>query len=374
MNRLRVAHVVLNLEAGGLERVVADIIRTTDPDRFEQHLVVLEFPGRYAEGLERFASIHQAPRLPAWTVLWPSPLTRMFRSIAPDVVHTHSGVWNKASLAARHAGVRTIVHTEHGRAKYPEPWSDRMADRLAAHRTDVVVSVSEAAAAHISGAIVSDPRKLRIVKNGIDTITYAPGDADDGVRREWSIPDGAPIIGSIGRFDPIKGYDIVLSAFARLVREWADGPVPVLVLVGDGPERQALESQARMLGIEKHVRLPGWRSDVVHILRCFSLFTMGSRSEGTSISLLEAMSVGICPVVTDVGGNAAVLGPALAHRLVPTEAADLLADAWTVALHDRTRCEQDAVHARRRVETEYALRSMVKAYEDIYLAGTNGCP
>jgi glycosyltransferase involved in cell wall biosynthesis len=93
---------------------------------------------------------------------------------------------------------------------------------------------------------------------------------------------------------------------------------------------------------------------------------MSSRSEGTSISLLEAMSAGLCPVVTDVGGNAHVLGPALRHRLVPSESPAALAGGWRSALLDPARRVEDAATARRRVEREFGLRAMVRAYENLY--------
>src|SRR5205823_12653831 len=109
--RLRVVHVVLDLEAGGLERVVADLVKRLDPARFDVHVVALRFLGRNAAGLERHATLHVAPPLPRWTMLWPRPLQQLLRSIAPDVVHSHSGAWYKTALAARRIRARAMVHT-----------------------------------------------------------------------------------------------------------------------------------------------------------------------------------------------------------------------------------------------------------------------
>jgi glycosyltransferase involved in cell wall biosynthesis len=93
---------------------------------------------------------------------------------------------------------------------------------------------------------------------------------------------------------------------------------------------------------------------------------MSSRSEGTSVSLLEAMSAGLCPVVTDVGGNAAVLGPALRHRLVPPADPEALAMAWRDALVDSDRRTADGAAARQRVKAVYSLEEMVRRYESLY--------
>ncbi len=96
------------------------------------------------------------------------------------------------------------------------------------------------------------------------------------------------------------------------------------------------------------------------------IFTMSSRSEGTSVSLLEAMAAGLCPVVTDVGGNAAVLGEELRHRLVPPEAPEALAAAWRAALNDPACRAADARAARRRVEARFGVDVMVRQYETTY--------
>jgi len=374
--RIRVAHVVLDLESGGLERMVADLVRNTDRERFEMHLVALDFLGRNAEGLEDFATLHVAPPLPFWTMVWPAPLVRLFKTVAPDVIHTHSGVWYKASLAARRAGVPRVVHTEHGRPLWPYPWRDRLVDRIAAQRTDAVAAVSEDVARQLAAGIVTDRATLRVIPNGVATRRFAPLPDDGELRRELGIPLDVPIIGSIGRFDPIKGYDVVLRAFQRCRADWPGlpTPAPVLALAGDGPERGALESLAVELGVLDEVRFLGWRDDVGTLLRAFTVFTLGSRSEGTSIGLLEAMSAGLCPVVTDVGGNGAVLGERLKGRLVRTEDPEALAQAWRLALLDDGGRAADGRAARARVEQSFSLETMVRSYERLYLGTAGGGP
>jgi glycosyltransferase involved in cell wall biosynthesis len=94
---------------------------------------------------------------------------------------------------------------------------------------------------------------------------------------------------------------------------------------------------------------------------------MSSHSEGTSISLLESMSAELCPIVTDVGGNGAVLGPALAHGLVPPRQPVALAAAWSAALRDNQRRERDGQSARARVLEAFTLDAMVRAYEYLYM-------
>jgi glycosyltransferase involved in cell wall biosynthesis len=114
------------------------------------------------------------------------------------------------------------------------------------------------------------------------------------------------------------------------------------------------------------VRFLGWRDDVPALHAAFALFTMSSHSEGMSVSLLEAMAAGLCPVVTDVGGNRAVLGPALAHRLVAPANPLALAGAWESALADPARRAADGQAARQRVQQEFSVQTMVRRYEALY--------
>jgi glycosyltransferase involved in cell wall biosynthesis len=368
-DRLRLLHVVLDLESGGLERLVADMVRRTDRQRFETHVLALRFLGRHAKGLEAFARLHEARSRGGWSMLWPRQLTAQIHAIAPQVVHTHSGVWYKASLAARRAGVPRLVHTDHGRLR-PDPWQDRFLDGLAARRTDVVVAVSEVLGAQLARAVVRDASRIVVVPNGVDTELFRPR-ADSGkVRAELGVGADVPLIGSIGRLDAIKAYDVMLEAFARLLAVWGEGPRPVLVLGGDGPEEARLTALARAPSLQGAVRLLGWRDDVHDLHGAFTLFTMSSWSEGTSLSLLEAMSAGLCPVVTRVGGNPVVLGDRLQHRLVPSGDPDALAAAWRAALADPERRRADARFARQRVEEAFGLDAMVRRYESIYLGAT----
>ncbi|HXW97626.1 MAG TPA: glycosyltransferase, partial [Gemmatimonadales bacterium] len=135
---------------------------------------------------------------------------------------------------------------------------------------------------------------------------------------------------------------------------------------GDGSERTALQAQAARLGIGDSVRLLGWRDDVHDLHAAFDLFTLASRSEGTSISLLEAMSAGLCPVVTDVGGNREVLGSELGELLSPSEDPAALAAAWERVLAEPARRKALAQVAQTRARDQYDVSQMVASYERLY--------
>ncbi len=365
--RIRVLHLIQNLNYGGMERLLHDLVLRLDPAAFENHVLALQYLGRFARGLEDHAGLHLAEPQEPWSLLWPRRLSRQIRRLAPDVVHTHSGVWYKASLAARLAGASRLVHTEHGRQR-PDPWQARLMDGLASRRTDVVVAVSEPLAEHLAEHLRVDADKITVIPNGVDWTRFSGHDSA-GAKRRLGLVAKAPVIGSVGRLEWVKGYDLVIEAFAALLREApASGEPPQLVVVGDGSERSHLEKRVRELGVSERTHLLGWRDDVQAIYPAFDLFTMGSRSEGTSVSLLEAMSAGLCPVVTNVGGNAYVLGSELRHRLVPAEDVTALADAWRAVLRDSKARRADGERAERRVREVFSLDAMVRSYSALYQA------
>lgn len=365
--RLRVLHAVMNLNYGGMERMIADLIRRTDASRFELHLLVLQYAGRFAEGLERYATLHHAVPLPRWTMLWPRPLADQIAAIAPDIVHSHSGVWWKCALAARLAGVPRLVHTEHGWVRSESALVAHSLKKLCARLSTDIVAVSSDLGEFLTTEIADRPEKVRVVINGVDVDHFRPRPDDGALRRELGIAEGAPVILSIGRLEAVKAHDLMLRAFARIRSSQGKGKDALLLLVGDGAEKDRLRTLARELGIAGAVRFAGWRNDVEAVHAAADLFTLTSTSEGTSIALLEGMSAGICPVVTDVGGNAAVLGPRLAHRLVPSGDPEAIASGWTEALADDGRRRLDAETARARVVESFSIAATVRRYEEIYL-------
>jgi len=362
--RIRVLHVIQNLNYGGMEKLMADLVHQLDPRLFESHVLTLEYQGRYGRDMAGYAEVHSGPAMSKLSLLRPVALARCIASLRPDVVHTHSGVWYKAARAARLAGAARVIHTEHGRQ--PDTLVSRLIDRRAARLTDVLVAVSTPLRGFLEGRLGRAAPRIVVVHNGVDVATLRPAAPSGQLRSELGLADGQPIVGSVGRLEPVKGYEVVLEAFALLSRRVTSRPV--LVIAGDGSARPALEAAATRLGVRDRVHLLGWRDDTADLLAHFRCFVLGSWSEGTSVSLLEAMASGIAPVVTAVGGNADVLGPALADQLVPAGDAMALANGLERVLHPGA-AGRVASLARRRVEAAFSLSAMVGEYASLYANG-----
>lgn len=361
---IRVTHVVFDFDGGGLESLVAAMAEKFRGTRVEVSLITLGGrEGRLgAATRDRFDQFVVARPTRGLSMLWPAALARDIRRTRADVVHLHSGAWYKPAKAARLAGVGRVIFTEHGR-EHDDPALQRWLDRRAAARTDVVVAVSNRLRDYLTSVVGVAAAKVRVVHNAVDTARFAPGAPAASLKAELGIPPGARVVGSVGRLETVKAYERLIEAAAAL-RGFVGEPFAV-VICGDGSQREALRAHAERLGVADLVRLPGWTDQPLRFYRLLDVFVLSSRSEGESVSLMEAMACGIPPVVTDVGANAEIVGPELRSQVVPAERPDLLADAIGATLLTPGREALGAIVRRRAVE-HYGLGAMIAAYERLY--------
>lgn len=363
---VRVTHVVHDLHGGGFESLIATMAGRLAGTPVALSVISLSGrEGRVGAAVRPLLDqYHVLQPGSSWSMLVPVALTRAIRATRADVVHLHSGVWYKGALAARRAGVGGVVYTEHGR-EHSDPRLMRLLDRVASRRTDFVVAVSDRLAGYLAGAVGVRPDAIVTIRNGVDTDRFAPGAAPDALRRALGIPDGALVVGSIGRLAPVKAYERLIEAVARLRAMDVGRPVRG-VIWGDGDQRPALEAKVRESGLVDIVHLPGWTETPVLAHRLLDVFALTSHSEGTSVSLLESLACGAAPVVMDVGANADILGPELAGQVVPAgDVAGFVAVlAATLRDPERRRCAAQA--GRASVVARYSFDAMMAAYRRLY--------
>ncbi len=310
---------------------------------------------------------HILKPLPGLSMLAPLGLVRCLRRIRPDVVHLHSGAWYKGALAARLAGVRRVLYTEHGREHY-DPRRARWLDRLASRWTDVVVAVSDGLRRYLEVALRVPPERIRTIENGIDVDVFSPGPRSQELLDRLAIPRDAIVVGSVGRLEPVKAYERMIEALALIGPSGVRNRPVYLVICGEGSDRQALAECARQWGVSDRVRLPGWVDRPVDVYRSLDVFALTSLSEGASISLMEALACGAAPVVMAVGANAEILGPDLRDQVVP--AGDVAAFRRTVVatLESPERLALVRALARERAIERCGLDRVLRAYEAAYRA------
>lgn len=352
--RLRVAHVTLGLDVGGQEKLLVEFARCADRRRFDLHFYSLGGRGVLADDLE-------AHGWPVTTLEEPKGfrpglvprLARLFRRQRADVVHTHDERPHiYGAFAARLAGVGRLIHTRH------HGMGDRLTRRqaalvrLAALLTDRFVCVSADSARQAVRQGIS-PRVVRTLHNGIDLTRFDPPAARG---------DG-PVV-TVARLSPEKDVATLLRAAALAAAEDASFR---LEIAGDGPCMADLRRTAAELGLDAFVHFHGQVRDVPALLARAGLFALSSRTEGVSLTLLEAMACGLAVVATRVGGNPEVVADNKTGLLVPPGDPAALARALLQLRRDNEERGRMGQAGRCRVESDFDVRRMTAAYEAMYL-------
>jgi glycosyltransferase involved in cell wall biosynthesis len=361
---IRVTHVVFDFNGGGMESLVAEMAARFNGTSVQVSLITLS--GRVgrlgAVTRDRFDQFHVIRKGVGLSMLLPLGVAKVIRGTRADVVHVHNGSWYKGSLAARLAGVKRVIYTEHGR-EHDDPPFMQWLDRRASGRTDAVVAVSARLARYLEKSVGIERRRIVTIHNGVDTSVFTPAPPPAELRASLGIPSDALVIGSVGRLEPVKAYERLLEA-AALLRGKLPRPFVVLIC-GSGSEREALEAHAARLGIGDIVRLPGWLDDPAQAYRLLDVFVLPSKSEGQSVSLMEAMASGVPAVVTDVGANAEMLGDELRAQVVSEQPAEMAKVIAATIGNEKTSNRMRQVVRERAVE-HYSLDRLIKAYESLY--------
>jgi glycosyltransferase involved in cell wall biosynthesis len=241
----------------------------------------------------------------------------------------------------------------------------------ACRRADAFVSISESVEEEVENSL----------RSGTMRPTRPPrkSNSESDVPRIISIPNGVPVPETpwqirpgwqtapraifVGRLAPEKGLDTLVTAWPRVRARF---PTAQLVLIGEGPERTALESLAGTLGLKlgplQAVELPGPTSNSTDALRSADLFVLPSREEGMSIALLEAMAVGIPVVASSILGNKRIIDDALHGRLVPPDDHESLAGAIIEQWENLDRAAQMGLAARSRVEQKFSIEAVARKH------------
>ena len=366
-DRKKVLWLIKGLGLGGAEKLLALSLPYVDLNRFDYEVAYL-LPWKTAlvkdfeaAGL-RVTCLDQGK--PYDLRVLPR-LVRLLREHRVDVLHMHlpySAIIGR--IASRFAPVRSVVYTEHNVWERYR-WPTSTLNRLTYGWNDAVIAVSGSVERSISSRYRANGRpKLAVIPNGIDLdeLLAVPREPA-AVRAEFGIPQSHSLVVHVANFTPKKRHEDLLEA-AQLVLERE--PSVTFLLVGQGPLESAMKERARELGLADRVVFAGFRPDATRLVAGADVFVLSSLYEGLPVSLLEAMAVGTAVVTTEVGGIGEAITDGVEGLLVKPGRPDQLADGIVDLLRDPELRQRLAAHARKRVEREFDVRTMVQRVEAVY--------
>ena len=303
-------------------------------------------------------------------------LAALIRRERPQILHTHTAkagtVGRVAALLAGRARPPIVVHTFHGHVLYGYfgPLRSRFfrwLERWLARHTTVLVAVSPQVRDDLVALGVAPPEKFVVVRLGIE-LGERVGAGTNGraeTRRYLGIPPDRFAVGWVGRMTAVKRTDDVLDGFKRLLER---GVGATLCLVGDGPDRPALERRAHELGIMRQTLFLGYQEDVGPLYAAFDALVLPSGNEGTPVSVIEALAAGTPVVATRVGGVPDVVRDGKDGFLVEPGASDELAQRLAQLAGDPDLRERFGASGRARVLPRYAVDRLVDDVDRLYRA------
>jgi glycosyltransferase involved in cell wall biosynthesis len=352
---MKIIHVVYSLEMGGAEILVAQLCRLQRARGHDVSVVAYSNLGALGEQLVA----EGIPVLVLGEASFPQTFMRFireFRRLRPDVVHCHNPAPTlQAAIPARLAGTRCVLSTRHSLVAPPYEKGAEIAFNFVARFCDWVVGICDATCENLRHTPGALRNRLVRVYNGVDPVIPVPPPEQPAKR-------GLTLL-FVGRLAEIKNLPTLIRAVAIAVPR-----VPDLQLwvVGHGAERANLDALVEELGIQNSVTFWGERLDVAGFFSAADIYCMSSISEGLPMSLLQAMSIGLPSIVTDVGGMAEVVRNANAGITSPVGDADAMAEAIVQLASDPARRSSLAENARTAYRQQFTLESMEASYRKLY--------
>jgi glycosyltransferase involved in cell wall biosynthesis len=271
-------------------------------------------------------------------------------------------------FCAQVAGVRAVVYTEHNVHEMYHPLT-RFFNRLTCPLDSATIAVSDEVNLSSLSWKMLRPKRIRTILGGVDLedIELRIRDVDKTqLKTSLGIPQGHLVVGNVAHIRPEKGQGYLIEAAARVLQQH---PGTTFVIVGrpkEGESLQVLVSRATELGIRDHIIFAGSQEDAVRFMSIFDVFVLSSLYEGLPIALLEAMSAGVPPVATAVGGVPEVVRDGVDGFLVEPKKPEMLAQKIGDLLGTPKLRQAMSREAAKRVRGRFSIQAMVEAVKEVY--------
>lgn len=375
--RLRIAYISSRLEPGGAETQMLALAERLPVDEFQVDFICTSEPGLYApraraagarvftlgpspqDGSSRFAKAsHRARKIARFVSL----LRRNHYDIVDAWMYPD---YNLAALSRPFTGIPVVIggrrNTSGAETRYG--FVERAVDAFARRLCDMTVANSEVAATRAIQVEHLDPRRVQVIRNGVEPVQSITTRERNRLRGKWDVGAGVVLVGCVANYREVKGLDLLISAMAEVVNAQ---PNIKLVLVGEGPERSRLQRLVESRGLEPHVVLHGREPEARSLNPAFDIVVLASKSEGLPNAILEGQAAGRPVIATDVGGVREIVVDGVSGFLVPPGDSSAMAGALVRLAADPALRERMGRAGRSRMATDFGMARFVGEFADLY--------
>jgi glycosyltransferase involved in cell wall biosynthesis len=359
-----VVHVIPQLTRGGAERIVTTLAEHCDKEQYRIECVTL-YGHNFDQHGDRLKSlgidVHALDKRVGVDLTIPWKLAKLLRRLRPDVIHTHLSALQYVVAAMPFFKGCAVVHTLHNLADREVPRLTQLLHMIAFKCGVQPVSIANAVTKSVVAVYGRQPAAQ--IENGIVLAEYRPRIDKQAARRKLDLPSNNFICVVLGRLNEQKRPDFVLDAFLTSVGERQDA---TLLFVGDGPMRERLQHRLDQTPHVCEVKFCGHRHDVPQLLASSDVFLLGSGWEGYPLSVMEAMTAGVVPVCTAVGGVPEMISHGVDGFVVEPGAQSEFTLAISILAYDRKRLGQMSQNASDRASQNFDHMRMVREYQALY--------
>lgn len=384
--RVKIAHLIARMGTGGAEENTCYTIQGLDKDKYEIDLIVGdEFGSQYKRIYQKEkVKIIQISKFIGNLNLWNDinlfiNLIKIFYKNRYDIIHTHgtkAGIIGR--IAARITGIPIIIHGLHGNAlgAFSSKWLNILflySERLTGSFTDAHISVSTILSQNYLKQKISKPERYYTVRSGMDLSCFSQDRKSniEAKRKELSIaPDDFAMV-NISRLELLKGHSLLLKAFKILVEQEKgkdrdkDRRI-ILMIIGDGEEKENIYQDIKKLGLEQSVILKGYRNDIPEILAVTNLLVHTSFREGLPRVMVQAAAAGLPMVAFNVDGIPEIIRDGYNGFLVEPKNINQLVEKIKIYLNKPELLKMHGDNSKKVVKNRWTIEGMVKGTDKIY--------
>lgn len=379
---VKIAHLIARMGTGGAEENTCYTIQGLDKAKYEIDLIVGdEFGSQYKRiyQKEKVKVIQISKFIGNLNLRYDISLfinlIKIFYRNRYDIIHTHgtkAGIIGR--IAARITGIPIIIHGLHGNAlgAFSSKWLNILflySERLAGSFTDAHISVSTILSQNYLKQKIGKPERYYTVRSGMD-LSYFYQDNKPNVetkRKELFIGADDFVIGNISRLELLKGHSLLLKAFKILTeQEKGKGRRIILMIIGDGEEKENIYRDIKKLGLEQSVILKGYCNDIPDILAVINLLVHTSFREGLPRVMVQAAAAGLPMVAFNVDGIPEIIRDSYNGFLVEPKNINQLVEKIKIYLNKPELLKIHGDSSKKVVKNRWTIEGMVKGTDKIY--------